>query len=459
MKYLPMIKSLLENDAYKFSMPQVIYHYFNNYVTEWTFKCRSDVKFTKEDIDEITEQIKYYCTLKFTDEELQWLAKTVYWLKYDYIETLRNYQPRFEDFKISHEGTKGISIKVVGPWHRVSFYETPVLAIVNEVYFRNHYDYESLLTSAKKKLSDKITKLLLGDYNLGAFSDFGFRRRLSGEFQDYAVNALINPTSVANSQIINTKYNDSIFVGTSNVYLAKKYNVTPVGTMAHEYIMGLGQGDITKNPAFSNERAMRYWTKEYGMLLGTMLTDTIGTKYCMDDMKYTYTAQFSGVRHDSGDPYKWGDSWIEHYNKYYSKFHDERCNPKNKTLLFSDSLDFERATKIRDYFKDKVKVAFGIGTYICNDTDVPALNIVMKMTQCGIADFKGDWKLHPVAKLSDVPGKNMCESSEYIDWLKDQLSSRDYFEEGKWEYDMKISEEDQSKFDYSDFFVDDSTEE
>ena len=122
-------------------------------------------------------------------------------------------------------------------------------------------------------------------------------------------------------------------MGTSNVYLAKKFSVIPVGTMAHEFIMCVGQGDPMYNPAFSNKLAMEAWTKEYGVLNGTYLTDTIGDASAHLDMGYTFSICFSGVRHDSGDPYTWGEDWIKHYESYYSKYKDERVNPKNKTLL------------------------------------------------------------------------------------------------------------------------------
>lgn len=150
-------------------------------------------------------------------------------------------------------------------------------------------------------------------------------------------------------------------------------------------------------------------------LNGTYLTDTIGDEAAHLDMEYTYSILFGGVRHDSGDPYKWGEDWIAHYQHYYDKYHDERVNPKNKTLLFSDSLDFERASALYSYFKDKIKVAFGIGTYIANDTDVEPLNIVMKVTECND---------RPVAKLSNAMGKTMCKDDAYIEYLRKTIDWR-----------------------------------
>ena len=186
------------------------------------------------------------------------------------------------------------------------------------------------------------------------------------------------------------------------MYLAKKYGVTPVGTMAHEWIMCVGQGNHKHNPAYSNWYALDAWVKEYGVLNGTALTDAITTDCFLRDFRLTYSTLFSGVRHDSGDPYEWGDKMIRHYEEL-------GIDPKTKTLLFSDSLDFERADKLNRYFRDRSKVAFGIGTYISNDTDVPPLNIVMKTTACNGMD---------VAKISDTPGKGMCKNEAYVHYLK-----------------------------------------
>ena len=391
MKLKPIIVSLLETDLYKFSMTQVVYHQFPSYKTTWTFKCRNkDVVFTEEMVEEIKEQIKHYCTLRFTEDELQYLA-SIKWIKESYIDFLRLWQPRYEDFEITTEGEKGLSIEASGTWLNTSMYEIPTLAIVNEVYFRMAHDYEVLFNSFTKRLEDKVHKLENGLYHIGNFSEFGLRRRLSAEAQEYAVKLL----KVADSTWSN-------FVGTSNVYLAKKYNLTPVGTMAHEYIMAVGQGNHKHNPAYSNWYALDAWVKEYGILNGTALTDTITTDCFLRDFQLTYATLFSGVRHDSGDPLEWGDKMIAHYESL-------GIDPKTKTLLFSDSLDFEKATEINLYFRRRAKVAFGIGTYLSNDTDIPALNIVMKVTS-----VNGQ----PCAKLSDAPGKCMCKDDSYVEYLQ-----------------------------------------
>ncbi len=391
MRLPQIINSLLETDMYKFSMGQTIFHQFTSYKTTWTFECRNkDVHFTDEMVEEIKEQVQAFCQLRFTEEELEYLDN-ITWIKGTYVDFLRLWQPRYEEFTITTDAPCGLAIDAAGTWLNTSMYEIPVLAIVNEVYFRMAYDYDVLLKQFKRRLDEKVRLLEEDTYRLSDFSEFGLRRRLSAEAQEMAVKAIAEVELPA----------DSHFIGTSNVYLAKKFNLKPVGTMAHEWIMCTGQGNHKHNPAYSNWYALDAWVKEYGILNGIALTDTITTDCFLRDFQLTYATLFSGVRHDSGDPYEWGDKMIAHYNSL-------GINPRTKTLLFSDSLDFERATALYDYFKDKAKVAFGIGTFISNDTDEEALNIVMKTTKCNGMD---------VAKISDVAGKGMCKNPDYVDYL------------------------------------------
>lgn len=349
MRFEPAVTSLLETDLYKFSMGQAIFHQFSDYKTTWTFKCRNkDVHFTSEMVEEIREQIKHYCNLRFTEDELTYLGG-ITWFKKSYIDFLRLWQPRYEEFVITDDAECGLSIEAGGTWLNTSMYEIPILAIVNEVYFRSAYNYDDLMESFRRRLNEKVNKLVSGEYNIGVFSEFGLRRRLSAKAQDLAVKTLADRSKEFPR---NTRY-----VGTSNVYLAKKYNLAPVGTMAHEWIMCVGQGNHKHNPAYSNWYALDAWVKEYGILNGTALTDAITTDCFLRDFRLTYATLFSGVRHDSGDPFVWGDKMIKHYETL-------GIDAKSKTLLFSDSLDFERATKLNEYFSGRAKVAFGIGTYL-----------------------------------------------------------------------------------------------
>lgn len=399
-----IITSLLEIDLYKLSMGQAIYHQFPSYKTTWTFKCRNrDVRFTHEMVEEIRAQIKAYCDLRFTEEELAYIDNII-WMKGSYVDFLRLWRPNFADFKIEENAECGLSIETYGTWLNTSMYEIPTLAIVNEVYFRMQYRYDELLADFKGRLQNKYEMLKGGKWCIGLFSEFGLRRRLSAEAQELAVETF--------SHLNDTMHGASRFIGTSNVYLAKKFGLTPVGTMAHEWIMCVGQGNHKHNPAYSNWYALDAWVREYGVLNGTALTDTISTDCFLRDFQLTYATLFSGVRHDSGDPFVWGEKMIDHYRRL-------GIDAGTKTLLFSDSLDFERADKIFRHFHERAKVAFGIGTYLSNDTSAPALNIVMKTTRCNGQD---------VAKISDVTGKEMCKNPEYVEYLTRSIDWRMKYE-------------------------------
>jgi len=394
MKLNPIVTSLLSTDLYKFTMNQVMFHKHTNLNGVYLFKCRNkDVTFTPEMIDEINAQIDHLCTLTFTDEELEYLAGLRF-IKYDYVEFLRLWRP-LRKYVRCFSDAGDLYIEVSGPLFSAMQFEIYLLEIVNEVYFRMNYNYIQLIASANEKLDKKLEKFADGTYTFN-FAEFGCRRRLSGEWEDYVLGKLLETGHC---------------VGTSNVYLAMKYGCTPIGTYAHEYIQ-MFQGVPGIQLAYTNKVAMEEWFEEYQGDLGTALTDTLGTDLFLMDFNKLQALCYSGERHDSGDPIEWGEKIIAHYEEL-------GIDPKTKTLLFSDGLDFDKAQEIYNYFKDRIKVSFGIGTFLSNDTDVPALNIVIKLQY-----VNG----HPVAKISDNPGKAMCQDDSYLTYLKNAVNYR--LEEG-----------------------------
>ena len=392
MKLNPIILSLLDTDLYKFNMDQVIFHKHTDLSGEYYFRCRNEgIVFTREMFEEINAQIDHLCTLTFRKEELDYL-RSIRFIKDDYVEFLRLWRP-IRDYVTTELTENGQLIIVVrGPLFSAMQFEIYLLEIVNEVYFRMRYDYAALRRSAEERLDEKIRAFQTGTYNF-KFAEFGCRRRLSREWQDVVVRRLAEETGCC--------------VGTSNVYLAMKYHLIPIGTYAHEFVQ-MYQGIDSIPLAYTNHYAMEDWYDEYRGDNGTALTDTVTTDLFLLDFNRTMVNNFSGVRHDSGDPYEWGEKMIAHYEKYGAYL-------KSKTLLFSDSLDFDRAQKLYDHFKDRIRVTFGIGTYCSNDTCVEPLNIVIKLqTVNGRA----------VAKLSDSPGKAMCRDEEYLKYLRRSVAFR-----------------------------------
>ena len=414
LKYAPMVKSPLDTDQYKKSMKQAYLHQFSGDHATWDFKARnvgdaaSHEKYTAEDREEIKNQIRAYCALRYTEEELAFLGDPVSrpWIHNNFIEVERDWRPHFEDFEIEDDPISGLAVHTKGVQWKISDYEIPVLEIAAETYYRNHYDYEKLAKDFKEKTEEKLRFMREGIYAPGIFSEFGARRRVSFELQDWLIGRLVEE-----------KKHNAIgpiqgFIGTSNMYLAMKYGVTAVGTMAHEFIMTVGQGHLYHNPAYSNWFALDAWVKEYGTMNGIALTDTIGTDVFLKDFRKTFATLFSGVRHDSGDPYAWGDKMIAHYKSL-------GIDPLTKTLMFSDGLNLQKATEINKYFKGKAKVAFGIGTDWSGPQGIEALNIVCKVAIVNGLD---------VAKLSDAPGKNMCRNPEAIERLHKEIDWRMTYE-------------------------------
>ena len=392
MKLNPIINSLLDTDLYKFNMNQVIFHKHTNLNGTYLFKCRNrGIQFTEEMVDEIKEQVAHLCTLTFTKEELDYL-RSIRFIKDDYVEFLRLWRPLRDYVHIWRNDDGVLSIMVKGPIFSCMPFEIYLLEIVNEVYFAFQYNYEELKEQARRRLREEIEGFKNGKYTF-RFAEFGCRRRLSREWQEEVVRTM-------KEEVPN-------MVGTSNVYLAMKYNLIPVGTYAHEYVE-MYQG-INKIPvAYGNYYAMKDWYEEYRGDNGTALSDTLTTDLFLLDFDRSMANNFTGVRHDSGDPYEWGEKIIAHYKKF-------GIDPKTKTLLFSDSLNFEKAQALYEYFKDRINVSFGIGTYCTNNTDVEALNIVIKL------QYVND---RPVAKISDAPGKTMCPDEGYAEYLREAIKFR-----------------------------------
>ena len=392
MKLEPIINSLLDTDLYKFNMDQVIFHKHTDLSGEYYFRCRNEgIVFTREMFDEINEQIDHLCSLTFRKDELDYL-RSIRFIKSDYVEFLRLWRPirDYVETRLTDEGR--LKIVVRGPLFSAMQFEIYLLEIVNEVYFRLKYDYMTLRRAAEERLNEKIEAFRSGKYTF-SFAEFGCRRRLSREWEDEAVRRLATETKNC--------------VGTSNVMLAKKYGLKPIGTYAHEFVQ-MYQGIDSIPLAYTNHYALEDWYDEYRGDNGTALTDTVTTDLFLLDFNRAMVNNFTGVRHDSDDPYEWGEKMIAHYQKY-------GADPKTKLLLFSDSLDFDRAQALYEYFKDRAKVSFGIGTFVANDTSEEALNIVIKLqTVNGRA----------VAKLSDSKGKEMCRDEDYLEYLERSVRFR-----------------------------------
>ena len=382
-----IIESLLDTDLYKFSMMQVALHQFPSAQVEYQFKCRSQGVNLRPFMDEIRAEIHHLCQLRFEEEELSYL-RNLRFIKDDFTEFLGLFHLPEKCIEVSEGELDGeISITVKGSWLHTILFEIPVLAIVNEVYCRNTYPNLDL-SEGRKRLAEKIEQVKSAtDLSSFKFADYGTRRRFSRVWHDEVVETLVD--KLPNN-----------FVGTSNVLLAKQYRTTPLGTMGHEYL----QACQALGPRLRDSQvfAFEMWAKEYRGDLGIALSDVYGLNAFLRDFDMFFCKLFDGARHDSGDPFEWGERLIAHY-------HANRVDPRAKTLVFSDGLDIPLAMEIARRFDGRCKVSFGIGTNLTNDMGVKALQIVMKMVRCNG---------QPVAKVSDDPGKTMSVDPAYLAYLR-----------------------------------------
>jgi nicotinate phosphoribosyltransferase len=380
-----IIKSLLDQDFYKFSMGQVVLNSFPDFMVKYQFKCRNKgIVWTDAMLKEIREELKAFCTLHLNEDELSFL-KSIRFLKSYYVDFLRLYKADFNYLKIWCDDE--LHIEIEGPWFLTIYFEMPILSIVNEVYFRHTTDSKKITENGKEKLKAKIDIALCEKFR---FSEFGTRRRYSLEWHDLVIREL------------SENLPSDILTGTSNVYFAYKYNLTPIGTMAHEFIQA-GQASDGVTLANSQQYMLQKWVDIYRGDLGIALTDTLGMDKFLKDFDLYFAKLYDGVRHDSGDPFEWAEKMLNHYKNLH-------IDPKTKSLVFSDGLDFKKAALLWKKLKDEAHIVFGIGTNLTNDFDgVTPLQIVVKMVQCNGK---------PVAKLSDSAGKTMCTDDNYLRYLR-----------------------------------------
>ncbi|RJU10122.1 nicotinate phosphoribosyltransferase [Xanthomonas campestris] len=381
-----IIHSLLDTDLYKFTMMQAVLHQHPAAQVDYRFKCRTPGVDLAQFIDEISREIDALCRLRLREDEV------------DYLRSLRFIKPDFADFlalfhldrkyltlaaSAAHPGE--IELTIRGPWLHTILFEVPLLAIINEVWFRNtsEPDFEE----GRSRLREKVRSLRSMPAGC-KIADYGTRRRYSRQWHGELLPLLRDGLGEQ-------------FVGTSNVFFAKQYGLTPLGTMAHEYLQAFqALGPRLRD---SQVAALDSWAREYRGDLGIALSDVVGLDAFLRDFDLYFCKLFDGMRHDSGDPFEWGERVIAHLQAH-------RVDPRTKVLVFSDGLNIDKVMRLYEHFSQRCRLAFGVGTSLTNDLGPTPLQIVIKMVRCNG---------QPVAKLSDSPGKSMCEDLGYLRYLRD----------------------------------------
>ncbi|MFT6327631.1 MAG: nicotinate phosphoribosyltransferase [Crocinitomicaceae bacterium] len=380
----PIFFSLADTDKYKLSMLLANYYKFPSTVAKYRFKCRTQGVDLTPLIPTIRRQIEKVAQLSFTDSELRYFAKEKY-LTPVFLDLLKGF--RLDSSHVSIENKESeLSITVEGSMLKTSMWEIFILAMVNELYFRMTVSKPDI-DEGRKRLIEKI-EMIKSRPKMEGFSivDFGTRRRFSREWHAEVVQTLARELP-------------EYFVGTSNYYLAKELGIKAIGTMAHEYLQ-VWQGLV--HPLDATKTALNEWADVFRGDLGVALTDVIGMDQFCSELDLFLAKQFEGFRHDSGCPVEWGYKLIKRLDEL-------NIDSSTKSGVWSDGLTVPLCLDLYDEFKGKLKTSFGIGTNLTNDLGYTPLNVVMK-----IVEANG----RPVAKLSDSPGKTMCEDENYVAWLK-----------------------------------------
>lgn len=388
-----IIHSLLDTDLYKLTMQQVVLHQFPDANVKYKFKCRNQGVNLAQYADEIESEIRAFCNLRFKADELSYLRKLRF-MKPDYVDFLKLIQLDDKYVKVAPIYETGeLDIIIEGPWLHTILFEVPVLAIVNEVYFSHESDLDKCWKEGNERLDEKLQFVESNLHFEGwankfdfAYSEFGTRRRYSRMWHESMIREL-------------AKRKPPGFAGTSNVWMAYAFDLPCHGTMAHEYIEAM---QVYVRLAYSQKHAFECWAKEYRGDLGIALSDTFGLDAFLRDFDLYFCKLFDGARHDSGDPAGWASKMIAHYKKH-------KVDPRTKRLVFSDGLTMKSAVNLYKLFQGEAVMGFGIGTHLTNDMGVKPLNVVMKPVQ-----VNGQ----PVIKVSDSPGKSMCEDPSYEAYVR-----------------------------------------
>ncbi len=383
----PILTTLLDTDAYKLHMQQAVFHRYYDVTVAAEFRCRGD-DLLGIYADEITHEISLMQSLALRDEEYLYLTSLPFFTA-NYLDWLTTFRYDPSQVRVRNHDVK-LDIRISGPWREVIMWEVPLLALISEVVHR-HRSPQVTTAMAIDQLHRKLRDFrhATADMDLSRFKlmDFGTRRRFSHEVQFAIVQTL--------------QQEFPWLVGSSNYDIARRLDIAPVGTQAHEWFQAHQQ--ISPVLANSQRAALQAWLDEYDEQLGIALTDCITMDAFLRDFGINFASRYQGLRHDSGDPVEWGEKAIAHYEKL-------GIDPLTKTLVFSDNLDLEKAVALYRHFGQRANVIFGIGTRLtCDIPHVKPLNIVIKLVECNGK---------PVAKLSDSPGKTICQDKAFVRALR-----------------------------------------
>jgi nicotinate phosphoribosyltransferase len=371
---LAALPSMLDNDFYKFTMQQGVIRLFPGAKARYQFINRGKHSFPPGFGQALRNAVDALAGLQLSREEKRFLKVTCPYLDPLYLDFLEGYRYNPEEVHIQQHNDE-LQVHVEGLWYRTILWEVPIMSLICELYYRLNNVERISNEEVIQRTREKIERY----HSLGVtVAEFGTRRRHSYEVHRHVVQAL-------------KQYGTGSFVGTSNVHMAMINQTKPIGTHAHEWFMFHAAQYGFK---MANALGLEHWVQVYRGDLGIALSDTYTTEVFFKQFDKMFSKLFDGVRHDSSDPLMFADKVINHYQRL-------GIDPKSKTIIFSDALNYDKVARIAEHCRDRIGMSFGIGTNLTNDVGPQAMNIVVKMTEAHPQD--GEWT--EVIKLSDEHGK------------------------------------------------------
>lgn len=374
-----IIRDFIDNDLYKFTTMNAVQKKFPSAEVIYKFINRGQTEFPEGFATALREEVNAMENLSLSKEAEEFIRRKCYYFEPVFIDLLKGFRFNPNEVRINQIGGK-LDVEIEGLWYRTILWEVPLMAIISELYFKltgqTPDDFEPRAIAKAKAFAEVGAEL----------SEFGTRRRFSFDVQNRIVELLKEHTG---------KYLN----GTSNVYLAMKHNLLPMGTHPHEWFMYHGAHFGYR---IANEFSLENWVDVYQGSLGTALTDTFTSDNFFHSFNAKYSKLFDGVRWDSGDPLTFTDKVLNHYTK-------NRIDPKTKTIVYSDALDLGKVKEIKKYVNGRIHDVYGIGTYLTNDVGVKPLNMVIKLFAAKPFGYNN---FIPTVKLSDADGKHTGNSNE-----------------------------------------------
>jgi len=377
-----MIQSILDNDLYKFTMQQAVHMLYPRAQAQYEFINRGRTPFPDGFALKVKAEIEKMADFKLSRDQKAFLEATCYFLTPVYLDYLESY--RYDPGEVMVQQDKAVlTLKITGPWYRTILWEVPLMAIISEIFFK--MTRQKPITGRERQ-SINLKKARVLGASAVKFADFGTRRRFSAQNHGQVLQDILS-------------HENHTLIGTCNVHFSHQFNITPIGTLAHEWFMFHA---ACHGYEMANSTAQEAWVKVFHGDLGIALTDTYTTDVFLSTFDTFNAKLFDGVRQDSGDPFSFVDKLIQHYQRL-------RIDPSVKTIVFSDGLDVDKAVKIHQYCNGRVRDAYGIGTHLTNNVGVSPLNMVIKLTKCRTSKDK-PWR--KTVKLSDDKSKHTGDPEE-----------------------------------------------